>query len=162
MTMRSQSTSIAAGAVRVSRGLHRGHAAANFNYHRTSPPARSLSHLGNAKCMNVVLFGAMCDRRSACADIDWEAGRRRDRPRKGQGAEPQGFPRRPRGCQGQVRRFTDYKKTRCQQAACLFFGLVWDGILIGLFCLPHVFFFAFSAALCYNIPKRSLQQGESA
>ena len=28
--------------------------------------------------------------------------------------------------QGQVRRFTDYKKTRCQQAACLF--SVWCGM----------------------------------
>ena len=36
-------------------------------------PASDIAiELGNAKCMNVVLFGAMCDS-LGCPEIDWEA-----------------------------------------------------------------------------------------
>ena len=43
---------------------------ANFN--TIAIPASQIAlDLGNPKCMNVVLFGAMCDS-LGCPDIDWE------------------------------------------------------------------------------------------
>ena len=42
------------------------------NFKTIAVPASDIAiELGNAKCMNVVLFGAMCDS-LGCPEIDWE------------------------------------------------------------------------------------------
>lgn len=42
-------------------------------FHTIAVPASDIAiKLGNAKCMNVLLFGAMCDS-LGCPEIDWEA-----------------------------------------------------------------------------------------
>ena len=64
-----KSTTIASGAEEYPEGCIEA-MAKNFN--TIAIPASDIAiELGNAKCMNVVLFGAMCDS-LGCPEIDWE------------------------------------------------------------------------------------------
>ena len=64
-----KSTTIAAGQEEYPQGCIE---AMEKNFKTIAVPASDMAlELGNAKCMNVVLFGAMCDS-LGCPEIDWE------------------------------------------------------------------------------------------
>ena len=64
-----KSTTIASGAEAYPEGCIEAMAR---NFKTIAVPASDIAiQLGNPKCMNVVLFGAMCDS-LGCPDIDWE------------------------------------------------------------------------------------------
>ena len=64
-----KSTTIASGAEEYPEGCIE---AMQKNFKTIAVPASDIAiELGNAKCMNVVLFGAMCDA-LGCPEIDWE------------------------------------------------------------------------------------------
>ena len=64
-----KSTTIASGAEEYPQGCIE---AMQKNFKTIAVPASDIAiQLGNPKCMNVVLFGAMCDS-LGCPDIDWE------------------------------------------------------------------------------------------
>ena len=64
-----KSTTIASGAEEYPEGCIE---AMQANFNTIAIPASQIAlDLGNPKCMNVVLFGAMCDS-LGCPDIDWE------------------------------------------------------------------------------------------
>ena len=64
-----KSTTIASGAEAYPEGCIE---AMQKNFKTIAVPASDIAiELGNPKCMNVVLFGAMCDS-LGCPDIDWE------------------------------------------------------------------------------------------
>ena len=64
-----KSTTIAAGQEEYPQGCIE---AMEKNFRTIAVPASDIAiELGNAKCMNVVLFGAMCDS-LGCPEIDWE------------------------------------------------------------------------------------------
>ena len=64
-----KSTTIASGAEAYPAGCIEAMAR---NFKTIAVPASDIAiELGNPKCMNVVLFGAMCDA-LGCPDIDWE------------------------------------------------------------------------------------------
>ena len=64
-----KSTTIAAGQEEYPQGCIE---AMEKNFKTIAVPASDIAlELGNAKCMNVVLFGAMCDS-LGCPEIDWE------------------------------------------------------------------------------------------
>ncbi|MFR1975048.1 MAG: indolepyruvate oxidoreductase subunit beta [Oscillospiraceae bacterium] len=102
-----KSTTIASGAETYPEGCIEAMAR---HFKTIAIPASDIAlELGNPKCMNVVLFGAMCDS-LGCPDIDWEQMRGGDGARQGQGSEPPGVPRRPRSRQ-QNRRITRIHKS---------------------------------------------------
>ena len=64
-----KSTTIASGAEAYPAGCIE---AMQKNFKTIAVPASDIAiELGNPKCMNVVLFGAMCDS-LGCPEIDWE------------------------------------------------------------------------------------------
>ena len=64
-----KSTTIASGAEEYPQGCIE---AMQKNFKTIAVPASDIAiQLGNPKCMNVVLFGAMCDS-LGCPEIDWE------------------------------------------------------------------------------------------
>ncbi len=86
-----KSTTIASGAEEYPQGCIE---AMQKNFTTIAVPASDIAmQLGNPKCMNVVLFGAMCDY-PGLPGYRLGADRGRDRAGEGPGAEPEGLPRR--------------------------------------------------------------------